>query len=108
MLPAGLAESVIARIDDALRFIEVVHAVDGIADEKTRLRELERIGEEIRRRNDEVFFSGVTNQAVPILRKAGGRWFDEIPWDARALEAANGPLSSESGTSIADCGFPGQ
>ena len=87
LLSAGIAESVIARIDDALEFIDVVDAVDNLPDERARARELDRIGDEIRRRNDAVFFSGVANQAVPIRRRIGGRWFDEIPWEARALDA---------------------
>jgi hypothetical protein len=38
---------------------------------------LEGLGPEIRRRNHAIFFSGVENQAFPIGRAVGGRWFDE-------------------------------
>lgn len=78
MLPASLAESSIDRIDDALAWIATVHEIDGIADASVRRRELERIAPEIRARNHAVFFGGVANQAFPVGREVGGRWFDEM------------------------------
>jgi clorobiocin/coumermycin A biosynthesis protein CloN6/CouN6 len=79
LLPAGLAASVARKIDDALAFTRVVHAVDCIADPGARLKELDKLSGEIRERNRAIFFSGVENQAFPVCREIGGRWFDEIP-----------------------------
>ncbi len=76
-----------AKIDDALDFISVVHEVDCIADERERARELEKLKNEILLRNDMIFFSGVMNQAFPINRQIGGRWFDDLGWEPRRLEA---------------------
>jgi clorobiocin biosynthesis protein CloN6 len=88
MLPSRIVENYIQQIDDALEFIEIVHAVDCIADEKSRLRELDRLGDDIKQRNDMVLFSGVMNQAFPINRSIGGRWFDELGWSEKVLDAA--------------------
>lgn len=77
--PAGLAGGVARKIDDALAFIDVVHQVDCIADACERERELDALSSEIRARNARVFFAGVENQAFPVGREIGGRWFDEIP-----------------------------
>ena len=35
-----------------------------------------------------ILFGGVMNQAFPINRGIGGRWFDEMGWDAEELERA--------------------
>ena len=86
ILPKGIAHSVLRKIDDALQFIDVVHAVDEIADPREREREMGALGPEIRRRNEEIFFSGVANQAFPINREIGGRWFDELGWEPATLE----------------------
>jgi hypothetical protein len=56
--------------------------------------ELALLGSEIRRRNQETFFSGVSNQAYPINREIGGRWFDETLHGSKTFEAA---LVSQSG-----------
>jgi hypothetical protein len=45
------------------------------------------LGDEIERRNNQIFFSGVSNQAFPINRQIGGRWFDELGWPAEVLDA---------------------
>ena len=74
-------------IDDALEFIDVVHKVDCISNKRERKKELDRLGNDILRRNNLIFYSGVMNQAVPIYRKIGTRWFDEIGWDSETLEA---------------------
>ena len=74
-------------IDDALEFIPVVHAVDCLSDENDRARELNSLGDEILRRNNLIFYSGVMNQAYPINRTIGGRWFDEMGWDSETLES---------------------
>jgi clorobiocin biosynthesis protein CloN6 len=76
-LPRSVVRTVSAKIDDALDFGEAVLAADNIAVASDRARALRALGSEIRRRNDETFFSGVANQAYPINRDIGGRWFDE-------------------------------
>jgi clorobiocin biosynthesis protein CloN6 len=89
-LPSGVAASVARKIDDALAFIDVVHAADEVSDPTARARALGELGDEIGRRNREIFFSGVSNQALPINREIGGRWFDELGWPAETLEALQG------------------
>jgi hypothetical protein len=88
-LPRSVVRDYNARIDDALTFIPVVHEIDSIADPLERSRELENHGDEIERRNQAIFSSGVMNQAFPINRQIGGRWFDELGWSPDILEAAN-------------------
>lgn len=87
-LPGSIVRDYVAKIDDALGFIDVVHEIDCLADKRERKRELERHGDEILRRNNAIFFSGVMNQAFPINRQIGGRWFDEMGWPAETLERA--------------------
>jgi len=43
---------------------------------------------EIRQRNQVIFFSGVANQAFPINREIGGRWFDEILNEPKHFDVA--------------------
>jgi clorobiocin biosynthesis protein CloN6 len=76
-LPRSVVRNISTKIDDALDFGEAVLAADNIVDASDRARELRGLGSEIRRRNHETFFSGVANQAYPINRDIGGRWFDE-------------------------------
>jgi hypothetical protein len=40
-----------------------------------------------------IFWSGVMNQAFPVNRQIGGRWFDELGWDAEMLEQAQPPTA---------------
>jgi clorobiocin biosynthesis protein CloN6 len=87
LFPRAVIEPILRRMDDALDFISVVHEIDCIPDEEERRRELQGIGDEIYKRNHGLFFSGVLNQAFPINRKIGGRWYDEIPWDENTIEA---------------------
>lgn len=91
MLPASSVRNYNSKIDDALEFVDVVHEVDSIANQDERARELERLGDEILGRNNMIFFSGVMNQAFPINRDIGARWFDEMGWEAEDLEAAQRP-----------------
>jgi hypothetical protein len=56
-----------------------------------RARALEALGDEIVKRNDMVLFGGVMNQAFPLSRRVGGRWFDEMGWDPEVLNAVQGP-----------------
>ncbi len=88
MLPSGIVEDYNRKIDDAVRFNRIVHEADCIPDAVARARELDGIGDEILRRNNMVLYSGVMNQAVPINREIGGRWFDEMGWTAKELESA--------------------
>jgi clorobiocin biosynthesis protein CloN6 len=87
VLPDGISRSVIGKIDDALHWTRVVHEIDLIADASVRERELTSIGPEILSRNDAVFFSGVANQAFPVNREIGGRWFDEMLHDPEVFRS---------------------
>lgn len=86
-LPRGLVGDYVARIDDALEFIPRVHEADCIQDETVRRRELSALGPEILLRNRQLFDGAVMNQAFPVNRAIGGRWFDELGWTAGDLEA---------------------
>ena len=90
-LPPGVAGSVTRKIDDAVDFLKVVHEVDCIPDPRARANALEALGPEIRKRNHAIFFGGVENQAFPIGREIGGRWFDEILFTPAQIEAASRP-----------------
>ena len=90
MMPRSMIRSAVNRIDDTKEFLKVVHAIDCLSDPADREKELEKISGEIRRRNDATFFSGVANQAFPVNRKIGGRWFDAIPWDNMTLDQLEG------------------
>jgi len=37
------------------------------------------------------------NQAFPLNRHIGGRWFDEMGWDPKVLEEAQEPAAALSG-----------
>ncbi|MBZ9609060.1 cobalamin-dependent protein [Clostridium estertheticum] len=78
LISNSIVESLIDKLDDALEFIDVVHKIDNIINEKDRNIELQDISEDIYRRNQEVFFKGVLNQAFPVMRKHGQRWFDYV------------------------------
>lgn len=86
-LPMSWVKEYTAKIDDALDFIGTVHEVDCLEDETERALELEKLGDEILRRNNMIFFSGVMSQAFPVNRQIGGRWFDELGWEPEELEA---------------------
>jgi clorobiocin/coumermycin A biosynthesis protein CloN6/CouN6 len=93
MLPPSAVRRYNERIDDALAFLRVVHEADCLTDAKDRARALEGLGDDIVRRNDMVLFHGVANQAMPINRQAGGRWFDELGWAPEVLDAAAASLA---------------
>ena len=88
-LPASAIRSYNAQLEDAVSFMEIVHEVDDIPNPDTRALELEKIGDAIQRRNDELLYSGVLNQAFPINRQIGGRWIDEIGWEPEVLAAVS-------------------
>lgn len=85
-LPTGVVKDYNAKIDDALELIPHVHEADCLEDAADRNRALAEFGDEILRRNKMIFFSGVANQAFPINRGIGGRWFDEMGWPPEVLE----------------------
>ncbi|MEU0247441.1 cobalamin-dependent protein [Streptomyces sp. NPDC006235] len=86
-LPGAWVRNYNASIDDALEFIDVVHEADCITDAKARAAALDELGDDILRRNNQVLFSGVRNQAFPINRDIGGRWFDETGWPVDVLDS---------------------
>lgn len=88
-LAGSVAGTVIRKIDDALAFMAVVHEIDCIADRAARERAMAGLRDEIKNRNNSIFYGGVANQAFPINREIGGRWFDEMLFDAPTLEAAH-------------------
>ena len=65
-LPKGIVLDYVANVDDSLRFIKEVHAVDDIKSPRERASALAELGNDILRRNNKIFFSGVANQAYPI------------------------------------------
>ena len=87
-LPQFCVHDYNAKIDDALQFMPVVHEADCIADPRERARALDSLGDEILKRNDMILFGGVMNQAFPLNRGIGGRWFDEMGWDPDILKEA--------------------
>jgi len=89
-LPRFCVRDYNAKIDDALQFMPVVHDADCIAHPRERARALDALGDEILKRNNMVLFGGVMNQAFPLNRQIGGRWFDEMGWDPEVLGAVQG------------------
>lgn len=87
-LPKFCVKDYNEKIDDALRFIPIVHEADCIANPRDRARALDALGDEILKRNTEVLFGGVMNQAFPLNRRIGGRWFDEMGWDPDVIAGA--------------------
>ncbi len=87
MYPSSVARLVSSKIDDSLSFMSVVHEADCIVDPRDRARALDGLGDEIVKRNRLLFTPRVTNQAFPIDREIGGRWFDEMLFDDASLEA---------------------
>ncbi len=84
---ASMGRRVTGRIDDALRFQPLVHEADCLKNPRERARALDALGDEILLRNREIFFGGVANQAFPLAREVGGRWFDELLWPLEELDA---------------------
>lgn len=87
-LPTGVVKNYNRKIDDALDLIPRVHQADCLENAADRAQALAEFGDEILRRNQLIFFSGVANQAFPINRGIGGRWFDEMGWTPEVLERA--------------------
>jgi clorobiocin/coumermycin A biosynthesis protein CloN6/CouN6 len=93
-LPSSWVSGYQAKIDDAMQFLGVVHEADCLPDPRDRRRALDGLGEEILRRNNDVLFGGVRNQAYPASRDIGGRWFEELGWSPDVIDAAVGPASA--------------
>jgi clorobiocin biosynthesis protein CloN6 len=89
MLPRSCVKAITAKIDDALEIGAAVHAADCLADPRSRAAALKELSGDIRTRNHDVFYSGVANQAFPINREIGGRWFDETLYTKEVFETAN-------------------
>lgn len=87
MLPQFAIRGYNAKIDDAWQFLQAVTEADAVVDARDRASALDALGDDIVRRNDQILFSGVANQAFPINRQVGGRWFDELGWSAEVLDA---------------------
>jgi len=87
MLPNSAVRSYNGKIDDAWQFLQAVTEADAILDPRERAAALEPLGDEIQLRNDQILFKGVANQAFPISRQIGGRWFDEMGWSLEVLDA---------------------
>jgi hypothetical protein len=96
-LPKRIVADYNRKIDDALHMIPLVHAADCRAHPADRAGALAELGDEILRRNNMVFFSGVANQSFPLNRAIGGRWFDEVGWPLGVLERASGQPSDACG-----------
>jgi hypothetical protein len=95
-LPTGCVKEYNAKIDDALEMIRTVHDADSLPDPADRKWALEGLGDEILRRNQMIFFFGVANQAFPINRRIGGRWFDQLGWSFEDLEGVGRGLGENS------------
>lgn len=99
-LPNGIVSDYVRRIDDAVDFVREVHAADCIADPRARKQALAPLGPEILARNNEILFSGVANQAFPVNREVGGRWFDEMGWPLADLDRVHGALDAGEAASV--------
>jgi clorobiocin biosynthesis protein CloN6 len=85
-LPTNVANAVSRSVTDALEFIDVVHEADCLGNPVDRTRAMEKLGDGIVERNQAIFSSEVANQAFPINRQIGGRWFDEMGWTPSQLD----------------------
>jgi clorobiocin biosynthesis protein CloN6 len=102
LLPASWIRRYIDKIDSSLEFLDVVHEADCLPDPAARQRALAGLGDEILRRNNELLFSGVSNQAYPVNREIGGRWFDELGWSLEVLDAVTGTGSVAARDTVPD------
>jgi clorobiocin/coumermycin A biosynthesis protein CloN6/CouN6 len=79
IFPKKIVSEVVAKIDEAVYYIKKVYDIENIQDKELQEREYSKIADKILELNNETLKSGVRNPAVPIVRKIGGRWYDEIP-----------------------------
>jgi clorobiocin biosynthesis protein CloN6 len=89
-LPRSFVTPYLKKIDDAAAFVPLVHAADCLEHPADRAAALDELGDEILKRNNDILFHGVANQAFPVQRDIGGRWFDELGWRAADLDRAAG------------------
>jgi clorobiocin/coumermycin A biosynthesis protein CloN6/CouN6 len=87
-LPKSFVYPYLRKIADASTFVPLVHAADSLEDPLDRAKALDELGDEILKRNNEILFHGVANQAFPVNREIGGRWFDELGWSSSDLDLA--------------------
>jgi clorobiocin biosynthesis protein CloN6 len=99
LIPPSWVRDYVGKIEDALEFTAAVHEADCIPNPRERALEIERLGDEIQKRNDSIFYSGVANQAFPANREIGGRWIDELGWNQESLDSmtAEGASNVTSG-----------
>jgi clorobiocin/coumermycin A biosynthesis protein CloN6/CouN6 len=101
LYPQRVVKEISEKIDDAREFTMLVHEINQIEDSSLREQKMSEISDEILRRNKETMYSGVRNPAIPIKRKIGGRWYDEVPpdWNEAYLKSkcvsANSEIVSE-------------
>jgi hypothetical protein len=93
LIPPSWVRSYVSSIEDALEFTAAVHEADCITNPFERAVEIERLGDEIQKRNDALLYSGVANQAFPANREIGGRWIDELGWSQEALDSMDGDIA---------------
>ena len=100
LYPQRVVKEIAEKIDDAREFTMLVHEIDQIADSSLREQKMSEISDEILRRNKETMYSGVRNPAIPIKRKIGGRWYDEVPpeWNDAYLKSKCAGVNSENGS----------
>jgi clorobiocin biosynthesis protein CloN6 len=79
IFPNIVVKNFVEKLDEAVYYTKEVHRIENIEDEATRNAEYEKIRETIRELNHKTFKGGGTNIHIPISRKIGGRWYDEIP-----------------------------
>lgn len=94
LLPTAQVEGAVRRIEDALELLGAVTEADALPSARERAEALRPLEGEIKKRNQAIFFGGVSNQAFPLARGIGGRWFDETIWDEATLDAAAGRSAS--------------
>jgi clorobiocin/coumermycin A biosynthesis protein CloN6/CouN6 len=85
IFPQSIVNRYIEKLDDAVQFARIVHDIDCIQDHKDRRSQLAGLRCEIEQRNKLLFYQGVANQAFPINRAVGGRWFDDLGWSESEL-----------------------
>jgi clorobiocin biosynthesis protein CloN6 len=95
-LPKSFVLPYLKKIDDAAAFVPIVHSADCLENPADRAKALEELGDEILKRNNEILFHGVANQAFPVNREIGGRWFDELGWPTSVLDLAAGLSADET------------
>ena len=79
IFPKIVVKSFVEKLDEAVFYTKEVNRIENIQDQELRNIEYEKIREKIRQLNHKTFMEGGTNIHIPISRKIGGRWYDEIP-----------------------------